>query len=149
VAWLDREYYWNSVKQMRQKTDSEYANDLEDFIKTSRVIGRNTPLILVDPSATSFKVELVQRGLSILDGDNEVMDGIHRVSEIEATGHRRVHVDCKEWRREKGLYSWDAKAAEQGDERPLKVNDHTMDADRYGLVHLFPEWKPLPLLAAA
>jgi PBSX family phage terminase large subunit len=149
VAWLDREYYWNSVKEMRQKTDSQYADDLQEFIRGSHVIGRNNPLIVVDPTAASFKVELVQRGLAVMDGDNEVMDGIHRVSEVEATGHRRVHERCKEWRREKGLYSWDVKAGQQGDERPLKINDHAMDADRYASVFLFPEWKPLPLLMAA
>lgn len=148
VAWLDREYYWNSVKEMKQKTDSQYADDLEKFIKDSRVIGRNNPAIICDPSATSFKLELINRGLTVLDGENEVLHGIHRVSEVEAMGHRRVRSDIKEWRREKGLYSWDAKAGLKGDERPLKTNDHSMDADRYGLVYLFPEWKQLPLLAA-
>jgi phage terminase large subunit len=77
------------------------------------------------------------------------MNGIHRVSEVEALGHRRVHKDCKEWKREKGLYAWDSKAAEGGKEQPLKINDHTMDADRYANVYLFPEFKQLKLLEAA
>lgn len=148
VAWLDREYYWDSVKEMKQKTDSEYANDLESFISKSRVIGRNNPKIVVDPTATSFKLELVQRGLWVVDADNEVLNGIHRVSEVEATGHRRVHEDCAQWRREKGLYSWDVKAAEGGEERPLKVNDHSQDADRYAVMDLFPEWRMIMPLSA-
>lgn len=146
VVWLDREYYWDSIKEMKQKTDGEYADDMEQFIKDSRVIGRNNPMIVADPSCTSFKLELIKRGLPVVDGENDVLDGIHRVSEVEATGHRRVHEDCKEFRREKGLYAWDGQAAEKGEERPLKINDHSQDADRYGIVHLFPEWRPLLLL---
>jgi len=148
IAWLDREYYWNSVKEMRQKTDSEYADDLEEFISKSRCIGRRNPKIIIDPTATSFKLELVRRGLWVIDGHHEVMDGIHRVSEVESTGHRRVHVDCTQWRREKALYSWDTKAALDGTERPLKINDHAQDADRYGIMDMFPEWRELALSAA-
>jgi len=150
IAWLDREYYWNSVKEMRQKTDGEYADDMEKFISESRVIGRNRPVIVVDPTATSFKLELTKRGLWVVDADNEVLDGIHRVSEVESTGHRRVRSDCSEWRREKSLYSWDDKAAtDRGEERPLKVNDHTQDADRYAINYLFPEWRNLDILVVA
>jgi len=149
VTWLDREYYWDSVKEMRQKTDREYADDLEDFIKKSRRVAPARPILVVDPSATSFKVELIQRGFIVVDADNDVLNGIHRVSEVEATGNRRVRKDCKEWRREKGLYAWDVKAAEDGTERPLKVNDHTQDADRYALTYLYPEWRILNIQKVA
>lgn len=144
IAWLDREYYWDSVKEMRQKTDGEYADDLEEFVKGSRVAMRRSPTIIVDPTATSFKVECAKRGLMIVDGDNDVLTGIHKVSMVEATGHRRVHRDCKEWQREHALYAWDSDAAlDNGDERPIKQNDHTQDADRYGLMYLFEEWREL------
>jgi PBSX family phage terminase large subunit len=149
TAWLDREYYWDSVKQMKQKTDGEYADDLEEFIRTSRCRGRNNPIIVCDPTATSFKVELLHRGLVVVDGDNDVLNGIHRVSEVESTGHRRVHRDCSEWQREKGLYSWDVDAAEKGEERPLKRDDHTMDADRYALMYMFPDWRTLDVMPVA
>jgi hypothetical protein len=29
--WVVREYYWDSLVEMRQKTDAEYADDLVDF----------------------------------------------------------------------------------------------------------------------
>ncbi len=148
VAWLDREYYWDSVREMKQKTDSQYADDLEEFISKSRCIGRNNPKIIVDPTATSFKLELVKRGLWVVDGIHDVLDGIHRVSEVESTGHRRVRRDCTQWLREKSLYSWDTKAAEDGTERPLKINDHTQDADRYAMMDIFPDWRMLMPLAA-
>jgi hypothetical protein len=133
---------------MRQKTDSEYATDMENFIKGSRIMGRKNPMIVCDPTATSFKLELTKRGLWVVDGVNDVLEGIHRVSEVEATGHRRVHRECKEWQREHGLYAWDADAAEKGEEKPVKTNDHTQDGDRYAIVELFPDWRNIQAIAA-
>lgn len=141
VAWMDREYYWDSVKEMRQKTNSEYADDLEEFMRNSRVHGINNPMIVVDPSAAGFKLELVKRGLNVVDANNEVLDGIHQVSQVMAMRLLRIHVDCENERRECGLYAWDKKAAEKGVEQPLKVNDHTQDAKRYAVMELFPEWR--------
>lgn len=142
-AWIDREYYWDSVKEMKQKTNAQYADDLEEFIQNSRIIGINNPTIVVDPSAAGFKVELQNRGWHVIDANNDVLEGIHRVSEVQALGVLRVHEECENERRECGLYSWDKKAGEKGDERPLKINDHTQDAKRYAVMELFPEWRML------
>jgi PBSX family phage terminase large subunit len=141
IAYLDREYYWDSVKEMRQKTDSEYADDLEEFIRGSRITGRHNPKIVIDPSATSFKVELLKRGLWVQDAENEVLAGIRRFSQVMAMGRYRVHEDCVNFRREIGLYAWDLRAGERGDEKPLKASDHTQDAARYAVMDLFPEWR--------
>lgn len=149
VAWMDREYYWDSNKEMKQKTNGEYADDLENFINNSRVLGRNFPDIVVDPSAAGFKVELIQRGFTVIDANNTVLDGIHRVSEVMACRAVRVHEECKEERRECGLYSWDKKAGDKGEEKPLKVNDHTQDAKRYAVMELFPEWRMVSTIARA
>jgi PBSX family phage terminase large subunit len=149
VAWLDREYYWDSVKEMRQKTNSEYADDMVEFISESRVIGINNPLIVVDPSAAAFKIELIQRGLEVVDANNDVLVGIHRVSEVMACKALRVRKDLDNFLREKGVYAWDKKASEKGEERPMKVNDHTQDAGRYGIQELFPEWRMVSTLQRA
>ena len=78
TVWIDREYYWDSARQYRTKTDSEYADDLEKFIAESRV--KTRPTIIVDPSAASFKAELYKRGIITQDADNEVLDGIRRTA---------------------------------------------------------------------
>lgn len=150
TLWLDREYYWDSVKEMRQKTDGEYADDLEEFIRGSRITGVNNPKIVVDPSAASFKLELLKRGMWVVDANNEVLDGIHRVSEVMACRAYRVEENCANERRECGLYSWDKKAAlTNGDEKPLKINDHTQDSKRYAIMEVFPEWRMISTLARA
>src|SRR5579862_6339516 len=48
--WAAREYYWDSAHTMRQKTDSEYADDLLKFIGP-----HNNAKVIIDKSAASFK----------------------------------------------------------------------------------------------
>jgi PBSX family phage terminase large subunit len=141
-AWIDREYYWDSVREMRQKTDSQYADDLEAFIAGTRLTGvAPRPKIIIDPSAASFKIECQKRGLWIVDADNDVDNGIRRMANLMAAGRVRVHRDCKDFQREVPIYEWDKDKAERGEEAPIKANDHAMDAGRYLLADLFPDWR--------
>lgn len=41
---------------------------------------------------------------------------------------------------EMGTYMWDDKAAQRGDEKPIKQQDHSEDALRY-FVNYLPEWR--------
>jgi hypothetical protein len=43
---------------MRQKTDAEYADDLVEFIGS-----QNNAKVIIDPSAASFKAEMMKRGI--------------------------------------------------------------------------------------
>jgi len=75
--WIVREYYWDSAVQMRQKTDAEYVDDLVEFIGP-----QNDAKVLVDPSAASFKAEMLKRGIWHVDADNDVNEGIRIASMI-------------------------------------------------------------------
>jgi PBSX family phage terminase large subunit len=142
TVWIDREYYWDSVKKMRQKTDAEYADDLEQFIRESKVAnGRSFPQIIVDPSAASFKAELNLRGIVCIDADNEVLDGIRTMSSALRTRKLRVHERCENFQREVQAYCWDDKKVERGKEEPKKQDDHAMDAARYLCRVAFPSWR--------
>lgn len=144
VLWFDREYYWDSkartkqgeIKQTAQKTDQEFANDLDTFVKASRVRD-SQPRIVVDPSAASFKIELIKRGYWVVDADNAVLDGIRRMSSAMNLGLMRVHEDMVNFRREVVTYSWDDKKSKKGDEEPIKKNDHAMDPARYACNDVF------------
>lgn len=134
--WIDREYYWNSVAMRREKTDSEYADDLEQFIRESKV--SQNPKIIVDPSAASFKAELEKRGIWVIDANNDVLDGIRLTASALKLGLIRVHSDnCPNTTREMQSYAWNEKKAKLGEEEPIKANDHSCDACRYGVRHVF------------
>jgi PBSX family phage terminase large subunit len=137
VAYVDNEYYWDSSKEHRQKTDGEYADDLEAFIKRSNCpMG---PKIIVDPSAASFRVELLKRGLWVSGADNDVESyGIRNTASVLATRKMLFHKErtpmCQ---RELPNYSWSKTRAENGKEQPVKKDDHTPDAVRYLVNELF------------
>jgi len=127
TAWIVREYYYDSKKEMRQKTDKQYADDLIEFI------GSDYPrAIILDPSAASFKAELRSRGLRIKDADNEVNDGIRMTSSMIAQRKiKAVAKKCPCMLDDISAYVWDEKAKERGEEKPVKEHDHACDALRY------------------
>ena len=131
--WLEKEYYWDSKLQQRQKTDTEYGDDLRKFLQ-----GYNVKTIYIDPSAVSFKVELMRQGFTcVVDAENEVLDGIRYHSAQLSNGTFKICHNCPKAIEEYSTYRWDVKAAERGVDKPLKANDHLMDSIRYAL---FTEW---------
>lgn len=131
--WLEKIWYFDSIKAGYQMTDAEYAESLKKFIA-----GYPVKTIYVDPSAASFKLELERQDVTgVFEAKNEVMDGIRHHANLLSTGDFKICRNCREAIEEYGQYAWDVKAAERGDERPLKKNDHAMDAIRYAL---FSEW---------
>lgn len=128
TIWVLNEYYYDSKVKGVQKTDAQYADDLINFIGNEWI-----PInIILDPSAASFKVELRNRGLRIKDADNEVLDGIRMTSTMIAKRKLKAHkTKCPMFQKEISGYIWDEKAAQRGEEKPVKVADHAMDNIRY------------------
>ena len=123
--WVEDEYYYDSKVHQRQKTDSEYAEDLKRFIA-----GKNVRSIYVDPSAASFKLELHRQGVQGLqDAQNEVLDGIRFVSDLLNNGTLKISRKAKNLIQEFQSYVWDAKAAQRGEDKPLKTSDHCVTGD--------------------
>lgn len=128
TVWIDREYYWDSKVEGRQKTDAEYADDLIDFISRpsmTRIDQRLWPGIIVDPSAASFKAELLSRGFYVVDADNNVDDGIRRMS--TALLRKKIRINrrgCPVGVQEMQSYAWNDKRADNGKEEPIKTHDH-------------------------
>lgn len=126
-AWhCVKEYYYSGRDTGKQKTDKEFADDLEQFlgdIKPKRII--------VDPSAASFIAELKQRGYKIKKANNKVLDGIRYVGSLLNTDEIAFSPDCINTFKEFNSYIWDEKATERGEDAPVKQHDHAMDAVRY------------------
>ena len=124
--------------EKKQKTDSQYADDMVDFM------GSNPDLmadIIADPSATSFITELRGRGYVVKPADNDVDDGIRAVSSMFYRRKIRVHERCAGLITELRSYVWDDKARERGEEKPIKQLDHGPDALRYYVMTKLPEWR--------
>lgn len=124
--WVEKEYYWDCKKTQRQKINSEFAEDIADFLEPYAV--RN---IYIDPSALSMKLELQRRGMFVTEADNDVLNGIQDMCSEMGKGNLYVLKDCPNLIREIEGYVWDEKKSKQGDDAPVKKSDHAVDALRY------------------
>ena len=131
---VDREYSWDSRKEHRQKTDKENADDFMKFM------GKNWCAVIVDPSAASFIAELRSRGVYVMPADNDVIDGIRKTASLIQRRVIKVCSECTDCINETGVYMWDDKAALRGEEKPIKQQDHSMDALRY-YINSLPAWR--------
>ncbi|HSH35991.1 PBSX family phage terminase large subunit, partial [Schnuerera sp.] len=123
--YLVKEYY-HSGRDEGQKTDGEYADEMESFIE-----GYNVIQVIVDPSAASFKAELKKRGIATRDANNSVLDGIRLTGTLLNSGLLLICDNCIHSMEEFHSYRWDEKAIKRGEDKPLKENDHCMDMIRY------------------
>ena len=121
-----REYYYSGRDKAKQKTDSEYADDLKEWLE-----GIQIKAIIVDPSAASFIAELRKRGYKVLKAKNDVLDGIRLVGTMLNLEQLVFASSCKETIKEFASYAWDEKALERGEDKPTKQHDHCLDACRY------------------
>lgn len=131
------EWYWDSQKTRKQKTDAEYAESMGLWlagVSEELCIPKIIPAtVWVDPAAAGFKKALRRKNFRVLNATNDVLEGIGTVS--SALSELRLTYDpaCKNVAREKAAYIWDEKAQLRGEDKPLKSNDHASDAERYGV----------------
>ena len=152
TIYVCKEYYYDGRSEAEaqgtadvQKTDLEYTNDMREFIGDAYELTgktyREIPII-IDPSASSFKLSLRRFHIKTKNADNDVMDGIRIVSSLIAERKIIVSSECEHLIEEMFLYSWDEKRLmKTGVDAPLKQNDHCEDSLRYGV--LFFEDKSL------
>ena len=118
-----REYYYSGRDTGKQRTDEEYCDDVKQL-----AAGLHIRRVIVDPSASSFIAALRKKGWNVIKANNEVLDGIRRVSQCLESGKIKIHRSCKDAIREFGLYSWNPKSEE---DKVIQENDHAMDDIRY------------------
>ena len=122
-----KEYYYDGRKLQKQKTDEEYYYEIENLAQNKRI-----EMIIVDPSAASFITCIRKHGkYNVVGANNDVLDGIRNVSTMLVNKNIYICSDCTATIREFEEYAWDDKSASVGIDKPLKVNDHTMDSIRY------------------
>ena len=130
---VEAEYYYDSAKRGRSKTDQELTRDIKDFIGH-----KNVSAIYVDPAAASLKIALQQVELPVRDANNDVLLGIKICSKFIGGKNIVIQKGCKILREQLQSYAWDQKAADRGEDKPIKREDHCADALRYAVCSAFP-----------
>lgn len=96
-------------------------------------------LAIYDPSAATFAAFLNRHSIQTVSADNTVSEGIKTVRQYIRDGNERislyVHPSCTHLIDEVANYQWsDSSGIQGGDPKPVKENDHAVDALRY-LLH--------------
>ena len=119
-----KEYYYSGRANNCQLTDDDYYNELARLS-----VGYDIDYIGIDPSAASMIATIKKHGqFSVKKAKNDVLNGIRSVASLIAQERLYVHISCKNTIAEFQSYLWDTKSTE---DRPVKDNDHAMDALRY------------------
>ncbi|ATL86684.1 PBSX family phage terminase large subunit [Streptomyces malaysiensis subsp. malaysiensis] len=137
--YVAAEWRHDSRATHRSMTDAQYSAAVRKWLDGLGIVPEWT---FVDPSAASFSTQLWQGGHpGLARASNEVADGIRSVSSLLAAGRLLVHESCEGLLNELPGYSWDPKATERGEDSPLKVDDHSVDALRYVVHSTAHEWR--------
>lgn len=126
-------------------TDAQQSERLRAWLAEPHLAQPTQPRVewvCVDPAAASFKIQLHNDGVrGLQNADNEVAYGIRTMASLLGSGHLRVSDRCQGFTTEVPGYSWDPKAAEKGEDKPLKVADHSLDAARYAVTTTEALWR--------
>lgn len=124
--WVEKEYFWDPKVKGRQKINTEFADDIQEFLEPYGVTK-----LYIDPSASAIELELKRRRLPVAHANNDVQFGIsYMASEIQ-NGNFTIGSHCKNLIREIEGYVWDSREAAKGKDVPLKKDDHLVDSVRY------------------
>jgi PBSX family phage terminase large subunit len=134
-----REWRHESRTTRVQMTDAEYSREVRAWMARESIAPEWT---VVDPSAASMIEQLHRDGITPAPADNAVLDGIRTVSSLLGADRLRVHSSCTGLIGEFGVYAWDEKAAERGEDKPIKAEDHSLDALRYAVRTTESLWRP-------
>ena len=149
---LDEYYHSGKGDMGKSKSPSQYA---EDFIKfLDREDHNGDPIhvlldkIFIDPSAKGFILELYNKlpkqiRRKITTANNDVLFGIEVVTSLIGNDCVRVHKSCKQVLKELSSYCWNPTAQKVGEDKPIKENDHTLDALRYTTVGTRKIWEKI------
>ena len=94
-------------------------------------IGYTCPVWLDPSTPATFKRLLRNRGFLVKSADNDVIPGIVTTANRLQNGEILINDKCTNLQEELAGYVWDDAAADKGEDKPVKKQDHGCDALRY------------------
>ncbi|MFC8095359.1 PBSX family phage terminase large subunit [Streptomyces sp. NPDC057301] len=135
------EWRHDSRAAHRQMTDAQYSTALRAWLDEQQVAPEWT---FIDPSAASFMAQMWSDGHpGVARAHNAVIDGIRSTANALDSRLLRVHRSCTGLLDELPAYVWSTEAAERGEDKPVKRDDHSVDALRYVIHSTAHEWRHL------
>ena len=131
---LEETYYDAAVKGVAQ-SDSDRVNDLVHLQDKYNLDRRNT--IYLPHDAASLKAECRKDKrikMKVRTYAPDTFRDIHIIQDLFYNQRFFIHESCKDSINQAQTYSWDIKAQQRGEDKPMKVNDHACDMWRGGIM---------------
>ena len=131
---LDETYYDATVKGVAQ-SDTER---METVLMLQNKWGLNRQSTLYLPhDASSLKATCRKEPrikVKVRTYTPDTYRDINIIQDLINNNRFHIHTSCKESIKQAQTYSWDVKAQQRGEDKPLKVNDHCCDMWRGGIL---------------
>ena len=126
--WVYDEWRWDA----RMQGQLEHREQIEKIKEWLDNLNVTLNWAVYDTASPNYGL-LLHRilGIRTIGAIKDVEDGIRVTQAWLADGRIKFDERAKWAIMELGTYQWDENAAERGEDKPLKSNDHAMDALRY------------------
>jgi len=132
----DREVYVINEYYVSQKTTDVTVEHMSS--KNEKL---NFQGIYVDPSAADWTNKATAQKMRIKEGDNDIDKGIAKIKSLFSNDMIHIDRSCENLLKELESYQYDRDRIRNNlTEKPMKKDDHALDALRYGLTNHNP-WK--------
>ncbi|WDZ91158.1 PBSX family phage terminase large subunit [Nocardiopsis sp. HUAS JQ3] len=145
--YLTDEYRHEPRRAETRLTDGQLSERLREWLGQQHhphgAAQARPEWIAVDPAAASFRLQLYRDGIAAANANNDVKYGVSMLATLLASGQLFVSDRVKGFISEAPGYSWDDDArTKTGEEKPLKIADHSLDAARYAIATTEALWRP-------
>jgi len=119
-------HYWIKEEWYKTKQTTDQIAEQANLYKSTKVYA---------DSAEPDRIEILKKaGLNVRQVSKDIIAGVDHVRELFKQGRIHISPDCKNLIHELETYRYpDKKPEKNEDEKPIKENDHALDALRYAL----------------
>ena len=133
--FLLEETYYDATEKGVAQSDSDRVNDivyLQDKYKLDR---RNVLYLPHDAASLKAQCRKDKRiRMKVRTYAPDTYRDIHTIQDLINQDRFHIHESCKNSIKQAQTYSWDIKAQQRGEDKPLKVDDHCCDMWRGGIM---------------
>lgn len=144
------EWRWDCRTEGKQLTDADYLRESKAWIGEGERWRTWPEYTFVPPEEPGFRLEMFRDGWpGVREADNQVLEGVRLVAGMLSRDMLRIHRSCQGLIDEFPGYCWDPRAQILGLDQPIKLDDHSLDALRYGVLTSEAMWRGAANRAAA
>jgi PBSX family phage terminase large subunit len=133
--FLLEETYYDATEKGVAQSDSDRINDIV-YLQDKYKLGR-TNVLYLPHDAASLKAQCRKDKrikMKVRTYAPDTYRDIHTIQDLINQDRLHIHESCKNSIKQAQTYSWDIKAQQRGEDKPLKVDDHCCDMWRGGIM---------------